>query len=194
MWRIIILIAMLYSCKHESKSKYEAYFSPDNLSHFPKKHNSDLVSTSFFYPKLSKYQHSGVFLRKTFRFKKNVIDTLINNLKKTNPIILNHDDSCNLYIELYYNHGLNRTNECEKHYPVPNFWEELAFIESKDNKYLPRDFDLYIIELKKGSFIPEKNLFNKDELFGSSEWKNGISKGVAISRQKNICIYWLEIW
>lgn len=195
MWKILMIILLLLSsCEHGDNNKYDEYFRPDQLNHFPRKLGSDNIITSFFYPKLDNYKHSGAYLRKTYKFNDKVIDTLAHGLRAIDPIIIKHDDSCNLYIELNFNRDLNREIKCDNLFPVPNFWDEMIVLDLKDYKYLPEDFDLYILELKKGKFLPEKNLNNKNNLFGSSEWKNGLSKGVAISKKRNVCIYWLEIW
>lgn len=55
-----------------------------------------------------------------------------------------------------------------------------------------KNYDLYIIEAKKGKFLAENNLS-----FGyglPEEWRNGYTRGVAVNEDKGIVIYWLEIW
>ena len=76
-------------------------------------------------------------------------------------------------------------------YPVPNFWHNV-FTTNETECKLPGDFILYVIDAKQGKFLKEDLLTNG--WFMPKQWKNGYSKGVAISQQRNVIIYWLEIW
>lgn len=185
---------MVPSCLKQGANTYREYFNKEMFSHFPNNHSSDRIISSYFYPNFDSFQNAGVYLRESYKFPNNVIDTLISSLEASNFQKFKHDDPCNLIIELYYNHGLNSGMKCDNNSPFPNFWEEIVALGFKENKYLPDDFDLYIIEQDTGEYIPEKNLNNQKDLFGSNKWKNGISKGIAISQERRICIYWIEIW
>lgn len=76
-------------------------------------------------------------------------------------------------------------------FPVPNFWHN-DFTTNETECQLPDDFVLYVIDAKQGEFLKEELLTNG--WFMPKQWKNGYSKGLAISRERNIIIYWLVIW
>jgi hypothetical protein len=77
---------------------------------------------------------------------------------------------------------------------LPYFYKLL-----KDNRHIEfttsgnlKGYDIYIIEVKKGKFLEQNNLS-----FGyglPDEWKNGLTRGIAINKNKGVVIYWLEIW
>lgn len=190
----LLIATILVKCTNNTVDSHNTNFTSEQLSHFPKKQERNRISTSLFYPKLSNYLNSGVYIRKAYQFKNSIIDTIADYYKENNLMKVKHTDTCNLYLELYYNHDLNKNHNCKKSIPVPNFWDELIIFDLKKQKYLPDDFDLFIIELKQGEFAPYRNLNNKSDLFGYKEWKNGMSKGIAISKERDICIYWIEMW
>jgi hypothetical protein len=82
--------------------------------------------------------------------------------------------------------------ECYKGlFPVPNFWHN-KFTTNETNCRLPADFKIYVIKSKAGKYLDDRYL--TEGWFMPKEWKNGYSKGVAISEDRNIIIYWLTIW
>ena len=189
--KIFIVLFLLSSCINQGIPSFREYFDNDMISHFPDS-DASRIAASYFYPQHKSFYNLGVYLRETYECSIKNIDSLVYSLEKSNAVIVKHKDSCNLFIELYYNHGLNKNTTCSDIIPVPNFWEEIISLPEKDIKHLPDDFTLYLIEFKKGKFIDEYLLNN--DAFKNTEWKNGISKGVAISRKRRICIFWLEIW
>ena len=74
-------------------------------------------------------------------------------------------------------------------YPVPNFWSN-KFTSQETEWKLSNDFVLYVLDSKPGLYA--NNL--KKETFMPDAWKNGFSKGVAVSENKSVVIYWLIIW
>lgn len=78
----------------------------------------------------------------------------------------------------------------EKKYPIPNFID-YSLPNTKIGLKLDDSFDLFVFEAK-----PKPN--NRFELQPSpqmpSNWKNGYSKGVAISKRNKTVIYWAIIW
>ncbi|PSK91697.1 hypothetical protein [Taibaiella chishuiensis] len=75
--------------------------------------------------------------------------------------------------------------------PVPNF------IKYKGHNLtdcgLDSTFDLFVLEAKAGQFFDEyKSL--KPFIQMPENWKNGFSKGVAISRKNRKIIYWSIVW
>jgi hypothetical protein len=76
-------------------------------------------------------------------------------------------------------------------FPVPNFWHN-DFTTNETECKLPDDFVLYVIDAKQGKYLKEELLTSG--WFMPKQWKNGYSKGLAMSRKRNIIIYWLVIW
>lgn len=57
---------------------------------------------------------------------------------------------------------------------------------------VPSDLFVYVIDAKAGNFWKENcNERRPDSL---RYWKNGYSKGIAISRRESIIVYWTMIW
>jgi hypothetical protein len=76
-------------------------------------------------------------------------------------------------------------------YPIPNFWDNPLSVDITECK-LPKGFKLYVVDAKSGRFFKEQ--FHTSGLYMPKEWKNGYAKGVAISKDRNLVIYWLIIW
>ena len=75
--------------------------------------------------------------------------------------------------------------------PIPNFWDSKIFSNTTDTR-LPADFIIYVLDYKAGKFA-SNNLLT-DGGFMPKKWKNGYSKGLAVSEKQKIIIYWIEIW
>ncbi|MBK8953345.1 MAG: hypothetical protein IPM85_14830 [Chitinophagaceae bacterium] len=75
--------------------------------------------------------------------------------------------------------------------PIPNFWHTPYTTNSTDCK-LPLDFVIYVLESQKGKYFSEDLL--TDGKFMPLQWRNGFSRGVAISKNRGLIIYWLAIW
>jgi len=98
---------------------------------------------------------------------------------------------------------------CNKYYnnkmPIP-FFESYDFglgkqkickeIEGQDYyKYayvIPSDLVIFLIQAESGSFWKEPCNNNRPEPL--KEWKNGYSKGIAISDKQEIAVFWTMIW
>ncbi|OXA79153.1 hypothetical protein SAMN05444397_102396 [Flavobacterium aquidurense] len=76
-------------------------------------------------------------------------------------------------------------------YPIPNF---INYSNPSKNfeSYLDGTFDIYVLEAKKGNHFKKFSLMT--DLQMPNQWKNGYSKGVAISKEKRTLIYWSIIW
>lgn len=83
--------------------------------------------------------------------------------------------------------------------PVPNFYrlnyDTDTFASDRDplNNKLPEGYTIYVVDAYPGVFIKEEWLTQGKGL--PKEWKNGYSRGYAISKDKskNI-VYWLIVW
>ncbi|WP_129583059.1 hypothetical protein [Flavobacterium cyanobacteriorum] len=81
--------------------------------------------------------------------------------------------------------------DCYKNlYPVPNFIEFRNHSAKELN--IGPDFDIYVLEAKSGNYFKEYNLKPNPQM--PNNWKNGYSKGVALSREENTVIYWAIVW
>lgn len=86
-------------------------------------------------------------------------------------------------------------------YPVPNFWgkSEIQTDSTKFHLYsdstkthLPADFKIYVFDAEPGKFLSKEKL--TDGTFMPDKWKNGYSRGVAISKKRQVLVYWVIIW
>lgn len=77
----------------------------------------------------------------------------------------------------------------DKH-PIPNFWD--YSIERKVNFWKDENFTIYVYNAKSGNFSKNFELQSNPQM--PIEWKNGYSKGVALSKEKRTIIYWCAIW
>ncbi len=87
-----------------------------------------------------------------------------------------------------------RQDKCSSlHLPIPNF-HPLYFYNIKitNGNRLTNDFIIYVLDAQKGHFLPEEYLTKG--LGMPKGWRNGFSKGIAISDDRNIIIYWIEVW
>ncbi len=75
--------------------------------------------------------------------------------------------------------------------PIPNFWglyeENLHTLPQ-----LPKDFDIYILEAKKGLFWDEKHRSSGEYM--PDYWKHGYSRGIAMNDKTHEIIYWFVLW
>lgn len=74
--------------------------------------------------------------------------------------------------------------------PVPLF--EIDEYKGKTMSGLTDDFKLYVLDARPGKYIDEKNLQKCECL--PEKWKHGYTKGVALSDEKQVVIYWVTVW
>ncbi len=83
------------------------------------------------------------------------------------------------------------SNDCFKSMlPIPNFiaYDNPVQVDLK----LDESFIIYVLEAKAGNHFKEFELLPNPQM--PKDWKNGFSKGIAISREKKTLIYWGIIW
>jgi len=178
----------------------KSFFGKEMTNHFPEKINNDNKSfTESLSPELGTLEL--VFIDTIESIS---IGNIINKLEKKSIAIYNANDTCLLIVNRfategnYYDVSPSKTelelvdkNCYSKLFPIPNFWHNDLTTEETYCK-LPPDFRLYVIDAKSGKYFDEKYL--TDGRYMPQEWKNGYSKGVAVSKKRNIAIYWLNIW
>ena len=111
-----------------------------------------------------------------------------------------------MYIDIELSDGekMEIEKKCyDDKFPIPNFYEFSynaenetiwQFDESviKTECKLPVDYEIFVLEAKKGKFVNDSLL--SEETMMPKSWEHGLSKGVAIDKANSIIIYWLNIW
>ena len=199
MKKIILLILSLfaivcntheYSLENDLKSFDEKF-----VNHFPNQNNLKLKSYHYSYPQDSLVTNFGAFLTAEYTISGSA-DSLINTYLDESIKICHHNDSCNIILPVVYfsNHTIENPIllPCDTEYiPVPNFRDNLYDIDTTAN-FLPNDFTIYILEAKPGKYIRDGLLY-KNNIMPAS-WEHGYTKGVAISKERMLAIYWIYIW
>jgi hypothetical protein len=76
--------------------------------------------------------------------------------------------------------------------PIPNFRDNV-FSDSITFCNLPCDFKLYVLGAESGLYFS-----NLSEKYVSDYvpkiWEHGYSKGIALSEEKGVAIYWIIFW
>jgi hypothetical protein len=177
--------------------KQKNFFKDEFVNHFPRKLDTNYIT----FTDCASPDVGPLTLRLINRY---------NNINRINKIIDNSiahyasDDSCLLIVNRFATkdrfYKIKLTNEeketidkeCYKDkLPIPNFWDSQIISERTDTK-LPEDFIIYVLNSKKGKFVKQELL--TDGSFMPTAWKNGYSKGIAISKKRKIIIYWIDIW
>lgn len=88
---------------------------------------------------------------------------------------------------------MKRLEEAGKsEYPILNFYELNLDGEEKTRSQLSSDFKIIVFRAEKGIFGTFDEL--SDRNYVPKIWNHGFSKGIAISKQQKIVIYWVAIW
>lgn len=177
------------------------HFDEVFVDHFPSKLNQKPIFFNFFTDtKLDSYRI--VLFQK---MKEKDIETILDTLQTSVLAVYNANDTCNLVVNQFtnknnwfdqnkapsgYRQRLER--EClNSKYPIPNFWRNKLATDSNDCR-LPNDFKIYVIQAQQGKSLNKKYLTSGRYM--PEPWKNGYSKGIAASLDRNIIIYWFVIW
>jgi hypothetical protein len=169
-------------------------------SHFPVKIDSlNITFTENYSPDLGNLE-----LMVINKAGESQLMSIVNEFKDKAIYSCEASDSCLLVVNWFVsrnNYYKVKHTEDESHLiskdcyldkqPVPNFWHNKYTTEETDCG-LPKDFSIYVTEAKPGEHFDKEYL--TDGNFMPANWKNGYSKGVAISEEKQVIIYWLIIW
>jgi hypothetical protein len=181
-------------------SSAKDFFGKEKVSHFPNKIDENNITFSeSLSPELGNLE-----LIVINKMSSNYTATYLKNIENSSIGIYRANDTCLLVVNRfaskknYYSVKLTEKDlqlinrDCyAKLFPIPNFWHN-DFTDSTTNCRLPGDFIVYVIDAKAGKYIDNKYL--TDGKFMPRNWKNGYSKGYAISTEKNVIIYWLILW
>jgi hypothetical protein len=134
------------------------------------------------------------------------IDSIIERVNKIAPLAkYKSSDSCLLIInrfetlDTYKNFAIPPVKDSSQinkkcyrnQYPLPNFIEYYRPNKNSDLK-LDNTFLIYVLEAGSGKYSEKYNLLPSPQM--PDNWKNGYSKGIAISEQNKTIIYWSVIW
>ena len=157
----------------------------------------------FAYSSYKYYRFNGLMLELPYS------DSLANKLKNGNHVAVYSSQDSNLLIVGRLGESTNnKYRKFEKSYPwdnskgyipVPNFYRRNYSPEVHRADYdplnnrLPAGYHLYIVDASPGIYIKKEWLTEGMGL--PPEWKNGYSRGYAISSDTTQhIIYWLAIW
>lgn len=190
------------SDKNKSYLEYKKEFDSKFISHFPK-----LISDNDYtltYSSVIEKNNVGLVLY-YYNLSAGMIDTIKNRVTHQSYMgCYKSADSCLLVVNRFETIETSENGqipvikdstivnrECyKKLYPIPNFIE---YSEPDKNLNFKEDgFVIYVLEAHSGKH------FNKFKMSPSpqmpTQWKNGYSKGIAISVSKKAVIYWSIIW
>lgn len=216
---VLLTFVLLVSCGEFKRIKINRTIKDNNnkieesillenaFDHFPNISEAEFINSMFLIPPNSTVKHnrsqraysilvcslidSSNYLPENYLYKAGYFDKdnfIVSMIFKENVVFDNKND-------IYYANS----------YPIPNFDEfdfKLGF-EKVDtiiggeryvyNKYkVPLDLEVYVEEASHGSFWKVKSDVYRPDTMG--EWKNGYSKGIAISRKSSFIVYWFIIW
>lgn len=180
--------------KNEKYSNSLNRFDKNLTKHFPDKIEEKTNLYERFSPKVGEV---GIHLMTSFETTPKIEDTILARYKP--------NEDCLFVINRFannqnygYNISISTTDSIQiekdcflNRYPVPNFWSNSYSTDSTICK-LPNDFVLNVLEAKSGKFLEDSLL--TDGKFMPKKWKNGFSRGIAISEKRKIAIYWLVFW
>ena len=120
---------------------------------------------------------------------------LFENYSESSIAIFSADDQCVLPYQKFESikqHPNGGFREClvDKH-PFPDFVYS-DYSDYSNQSRLSRDFDIYILESRPGNNFADSLITNNNLLL--KKWETGFSRGVAISEEKMIIIYWAISW
>jgi len=197
-----LLLGVIMSCKFynvEYNNIIKNY--PDEfVAHFPKLIKDGTV----IWTDNPNYEGTVLFL-----LQKDTTENyynLKNKIKKFAKAIYHADDSCLLVINKFttiqnlpYKPKAKKkeiieyvNKDCLKNkLPVPNFFEIYENEEATLSR-LPKEFDIYVLEAKKGLFWDEKHRSSGEYM--PDYWKHGYSRGIAMNDKTHELIYWFVLW
>lgn len=196
--------------KEQKKTFGDDYLKSDLLSHFPDK-VTDTTNFSMFssppscppsfkcsaqfgeiYLITTRDSVKEIWLKNNSQFKtlyvadSNIIINQTELRKDMFPVEKCNKSFDNKYPIPYfesYDFNLGET-KYEKEIDGENYWDYIHTI--------PRDLEVFVLGAEAGDFWKESCNENRPESL--REWKHGYSKGIAISEEKDILIYWTILW
>jgi hypothetical protein len=184
--------------------KFRRNFDVKLIDHFP---SAIITDTCYkLTSKTDKQKNDVGLLLYNYVVNKRTIDSIEENLKRKS-ILAKYvsSDSCLLVVNRFETRETSENGttpeikdtaqinrDCyERRYPVPNFIECKYSTKGSATK-LDSTFVIYVLEARSGKFFPKYDLKPSPQM--PVKWKNGYSKGIAISEQRKTVIYWGILW
>ena len=206
---VVLAHSLLIACSQfETKNNrnheylmYRSEFEVKCINHFPMSIQSD---SSWVISNMDTSKHNVRFSLYEFNVNIQRIDSISEKLHLNSIAQYNAYDSCLIIVNRFENFNSYNNFELasisdsslinrpcyDKKYPIPNF---LEYSMSNDEVIrLDSSFTIYVIEAK--AEVPSKKYNQLPFTHMPSLWRNGYSKGIAISRSKQIIIFWVVIW
>lgn len=208
-YRIIFLvicnIAVLVGCNNQSRYDINLEKFPEKfVTHFPKTINypytslitTDTTSRCIYYIRYEIETDIESKLKIILKDKEDI------KYKANNSNLITIKTSSDLYWEslpkIYYK---DISVDGKIYYPIPYFsklddsglgmeFDKNQVFSEKTTSGLSSNFTIYILESHPGNFW--KGLYPLDYM--PEGWKNGFSRGIAVSQKDNIIIYWFVAW
>lgn len=160
------------------------------MNHLPINKNYDLKKEVIFLPIDNYKSNKGLYYKLTYYLKNEELQTLINELDTVN-IRKKINSDCILFIDRNLSKSKNPCDSCIKYYPTPLFLEEIDYLGKPMDSLLPSDFTLFFIETEPGKFIKDDYIM---DLPICDRYSHGLSRGIAISKERNLAIFWIDVW
>lgn len=170
----------------------------DLIEHFPAK-----LDTNYLYDRWTIDPMEEFSLELGYKFSADKYETLF-HMYENRISEYNTTDTCLLILNRYNtkdNYQYIKLSDIDTNlisrdcyfglFPIPNFSTSIFYSEETDC-HLPPDFNIIVLDSKPGEFLEIEKLTKG--IFMPVEWKNGFSRGVAISKMKQVIIYWTIIW
>ena len=183
--------------KDQDYNRLKSIFS-GYVDHFPKKDSAISFNNTWSINPSVEYN-----IKTAFSFNNNLFYLYLNKLKESAIAQYSPNEDCLLVLNRFStnkNYGYPKKNEIDTNlinlecykdlYPIPNFSNFTDYQSQESICRLKDDFIIYVLEAKSGCF--NKNLTNGKYM--PNKWKNGYSKGAAVSEDRKTIIYWTIIW
>ena len=198
---MITVISCDKSYNTDKYFEYQKSFNKEFINQFPRK----LICSSYniFSNTNTEKNNVGLLLLEKFSDSKSIIE-IRNQISKLAIAKYYSKDNFLLIVNQFETYDSNEKmtmpkidslsilRDCEKKkFPIPNFIDFKQ--ENKNNKlHIDDSFELFILESKPNNYFKKFKLQQNPQM--CYKWKNGYSKGVAISTKNNEIIYWSILW
>lgn len=197
----------------QSETEFEKWYGLNGLfNHFPESISNDsIINMLYTIPAdMEKYKEHNNYISENYLVLK-IKDDILNYYPDSILFKTNYSGD-NFIIDLGFRFYTQldtlkiRNVARPDSYPIPYFedfdfgfgdepltyWDNQGN-ESVANKYnIPDDLEVYVLKAKNGDFWKVKcDIFRPESL---EVWKNGCSSGIAISKKRNIVVYWMMAW
>ena len=181
------------------------------LDHFPEKIDDNVILLKVSPPSCPPtYDCSAQFGDIVLNIRKSFYPEEYRDMLKSKYIFKTHYSADNIILNFYeFKDSLFQITKCNRYYsnkyPFPYFENYDFGLGCKtDKKYIngieyfnytytiPADLEVYVTNAKIGNFWKED--CNEKRPTTLDVWKNGFSKGFAISQENDMILFWAMVW